>query len=208
MDRGAWQATVHGAQRVGHDGATNVHISTVSPDPRLPHLSLRHDGPVESGTREVEGISGFSGEVGLGGAFSWCLGGREDFSGSWWVYLQWGGSISHTFTTDWPALPLWNGFQEYPRPQCPCPGVRSALQSCWYISSNWELGVGQAWGHQGKRQRHFKAPSALGHPRPASQGTIGTSHEAHKPLSSTSDSITPGLNAPGQAQLRVSGAGA
>ena len=30
MDRGAWWATVHGAQRVGQDGATNVHMSTVS----------------------------------------------------------------------------------------------------------------------------------------------------------------------------------
>ena len=208
MDRGAWQATVHGAQRVGHDGATNVHISTVSPDPRLPHLSLRHDGPVESGTREAEDISGFSGEVGLGGAFSWGLGGMEDFSGSWWVYLQWGGSISHTFTTDWPDLPLWNGFQEYPRPQCPCPGVRSALQSCWYISSNWELGVGQAWGHQGKSSgisRHRQLLATLGL---RLRGPLGPLMRPTSPSAAPLTPSPPGLNAPGQAQLRVSGAGA
>ena len=26
MDRGAWRATVHGSQRVGHDLVTNTHI--------------------------------------------------------------------------------------------------------------------------------------------------------------------------------------
>ena len=44
MDRGAWWATVHGAQKVGQDGATDAHMSTVSqtatstsaPAPRWP----------------------------------------------------------------------------------------------------------------------------------------------------------------------------
>ena len=29
MDRGAWCATVHGSQRVGHDFVTNIHTSVV-----------------------------------------------------------------------------------------------------------------------------------------------------------------------------------
>ena len=43
---------------------------------------------------------GSRGRLDWGVAFSRGSGGREDFSGSWWVYLQWGGSISSTFTTE------------------------------------------------------------------------------------------------------------
>ena len=42
MDKGAWWATVHGSQRVGHDWATSLHFTSLSLYP-LESLHFHHD---------------------------------------------------------------------------------------------------------------------------------------------------------------------
>lgn len=189
---------------MGQDGATNTHISTVSPAPRLPHLSLHRDGPVESGAREAEGISGLSGEAGLGVAFSWGSGGREDFSGSWWVYLQWGGSISSMFTTE-RGRPSQCGIVHSVQTQVSDPPCRVAGTSPKAGSWGWYKPGVTRGRDRGVSRRHQLLISH--HARPASQGAPGPLMRPTTPSAAPPTPSPPGLNAPGQAQLRVSGEG-
>ena len=174
------------------------------PDPRPPHLPLCRSGPVESGAREAEGISGLSGEAGLGVAFSRGSGGREDFSGSWWVYLQWGGSISSTFTTEC-GRPSQCGMAHSVHAQVSDQPYRVAGTSPKAGSWGWYKPGVTRGRDSGVSRRH--QPLISRHPRPASRGHQDLIRPTTPPAAPQTPS-PPGLNALGQAQLWVSGAGA